>query len=244
MNCFNIRELQGILKRRFFTDMMSSHEYKTFFGRTVINLRFKLNANDLFEHDTLTFHGFGLKNSDLNKLVYINDELNTQNYNLNRLTLTNIIDYSLLVDKTFTFFTKKINDSIILLYLNIFKNNLFFLFDLSINSSLLIFEKYLRFTLSFDIVLKTLSSCLLYFKFSRIINFFKSFFKKTPNNTRPNVYELQPIGIRKTSTPNFYYDPLYENSKFIEKADDTQRFNRFYNSLLNYDYKTGNYVGY
>ena len=34
------------------------------------------------------------------------------------------------------------------------------------------------------------------------------------------------------------------SSRFSEKTDNSARFNRFYNSLLNYDYKTGNYVGY
>jgi hypothetical protein len=78
MNCFNIRELQGVLKRRFFTDLMSSHDYRTFFGRTIISLRFKLNSSDLYEHDTITFHNFGLKNSDLNKLVLTNNTISQE----------------------------------------------------------------------------------------------------------------------------------------------------------------------
>ena len=28
MNCFNIRELQGILKRKFFTDIINTHDHK------------------------------------------------------------------------------------------------------------------------------------------------------------------------------------------------------------------------
>jgi hypothetical protein len=31
---------------------------------------------------------------------------------------------------------------------------------------------------------------------------------------------------------------------FVEKVSDSQRFNRFHNSLIDYDYKTGNYIGY
>jgi hypothetical protein len=48
----------------------------------------------------------------------------------------------------------------------------------------------------------------------------------------------------ETIKGSYYIEPLAENSKFAEKIDNSQRFNRFSNSLLNYDYKTGNYVGY
>merc|ERR1712100_144747 len=45
MNCFNIRELQGILKRKFFVDLVNSHDHKDLFNQTILALRFKLNNN-------------------------------------------------------------------------------------------------------------------------------------------------------------------------------------------------------
>jgi hypothetical protein len=56
--------------------------------------------------------------------------------------------------------------------------------------------------------------------------------------------EISTAHGMETIKGSYYIEPLVENSKFAEKADNSQRFNRFYNSLLNYDYKTGNYVGY
>ena len=43
MNCFNIRELQVILKRRFFTDLMNSADHHTLIDSSMIGLRFKTN---------------------------------------------------------------------------------------------------------------------------------------------------------------------------------------------------------
>ena len=43
MNCFNIRELQGILKRRFFNDLVNSNDHHTLLNDSMIGIRFKLN---------------------------------------------------------------------------------------------------------------------------------------------------------------------------------------------------------
>ena len=45
MNCFNIRELQGILKRKFFTDLVNTNDHRDFLNQSVIGLRFKSNNN-------------------------------------------------------------------------------------------------------------------------------------------------------------------------------------------------------
>jgi hypothetical protein len=45
MNCFNIRELQGILKRKFFVDLINTHDHRNLSNQTMLALRFKLNNN-------------------------------------------------------------------------------------------------------------------------------------------------------------------------------------------------------
>lgn len=59
MNCFSIRELQSILKKRFFEDLVISHDYHTLLNNSVINLRYKLNGNGALTSDILNFHQFG-----------------------------------------------------------------------------------------------------------------------------------------------------------------------------------------
>lgn len=62
MNCFNIRELQGNLKRRFFADLVNINDHRDFLDSTMIGLRFRTNNEMNIYHDTLTFHNFGTTN--------------------------------------------------------------------------------------------------------------------------------------------------------------------------------------
>ena len=59
MNCFNIRELQGILKRRFFNDLVNSNDHHTLLNDSMIGIRFKLNNTQNIEPDIFTFYNFG-----------------------------------------------------------------------------------------------------------------------------------------------------------------------------------------
>lgn len=59
MNCFNIRELQSMLKRRFFTDLISSNDHRELLNRSMIGLRYKTNSNNTLDSDMLNFYNFG-----------------------------------------------------------------------------------------------------------------------------------------------------------------------------------------
>lgn len=64
MNCFNIRELQGILKRRFFTDLVNSADHREILSSSMIGLRFKVNNNTNLDHDVLSFFKLGTNNTN------------------------------------------------------------------------------------------------------------------------------------------------------------------------------------
>jgi len=70
MNCFNIRELQSILKRKFFTDLFNSHDHKTLLGKSMIGLRYTLNNNININSDVLSFYQFGIYNESQNKSLF------------------------------------------------------------------------------------------------------------------------------------------------------------------------------
>lgn len=59
MNCFNIRELQSILKRKFFTDLFNSHDHRELLGKSMIGLRYTMNNTLNINHDLLSFYQFG-----------------------------------------------------------------------------------------------------------------------------------------------------------------------------------------
>jgi hypothetical protein len=82
MNCFNIRELQGILKRKFFVDLVDSHDYKNLLKDSMINLRYKTNSNINLDFDTASFYKFGIHNSVINKNIKFGN-------NTNKLTISN-----------------------------------------------------------------------------------------------------------------------------------------------------------
>lgn len=67
MNCFNIRELQGILKRKFFTDLVNSNDHRHLLDKSVIGLRFKNNNQLNINHDMSLFYNFGTTTSSKSK---------------------------------------------------------------------------------------------------------------------------------------------------------------------------------
>jgi hypothetical protein len=59
MNCFNIREIESILKKRFFTDLLNTHDHKKLLHKTVADLKFKISDNFLTPN-LFTFYNYGI----------------------------------------------------------------------------------------------------------------------------------------------------------------------------------------
>jgi hypothetical protein len=74
MNCFNIREIQTLLKARFYADLLNENSQHLFLSRTSSNLRFKLQDLTFLNLNTLLSNRYG-----------INTGLTTKNqtYNVN-----------------------------------------------------------------------------------------------------------------------------------------------------------------
>lgn len=54
MNCFNVRELQSLLKNRFFTELVNDQEHHEFLENTIIGLRYKLNSLEFIQSNIMT----------------------------------------------------------------------------------------------------------------------------------------------------------------------------------------------
>ena len=80
MNCFNIRELQGNLKRKFFADLVNVSDHREFLDSTMIGLRFRTNNDLNIYHDTLSFHNLGITNEAKSRSASLN---NMYDYNFN-----------------------------------------------------------------------------------------------------------------------------------------------------------------
>lgn len=225
MNCFNIRELQGILKRKFFVDLINTHDHRDLTNQTMLSLRFKLNNNINLEHDVLSFYNYGVHSENSNKFFGFNNFKIENNSFIERNTLTNSNFYFLNNKNNFNIF--KVEDIYnILLNFNLIFINIFSIFS-SFNLSSIYFNNFLL--PFFNIILKTLKNN---FNFYISTNILYSRVNNPETNLNNNKYILNS----EFSINNSIYSNFTENS-------DSQRFLRFNNALINYDYKTGHYVG-
>jgi hypothetical protein len=113
MNCFNIRELQSMLKRRFFTDLVSSNDHREMLNTTMIGLRYKTNSNNTLESDMLNFYNYGTTLSPLTKAntyesIYLSKGLSYFNY----LPTTLSTAILMFIDSTFSMFDRLVGANI------------------------------------------------------------------------------------------------------------------------------------
>jgi hypothetical protein len=218
MNCFNIRELQGILKRKFFTDLVNSHEHKDLLDKSMIGLRYKTNSNINLDPDMFSFYNFGLHNTGLSK------SFNFENHKVSSSSKVET--------------TNELDSYFISLFLSstspISYGNIFYSFENTITNI-------------FSIV----------FSFSplSVVNFpgFNIFSKLSLVNLyfNPHTYYIfgstgvsSMVGSKKNGPFYTVTDSTVTPEKLsYSENTSSQRFTRFSNPLINYDYKTGHYIG-
>jgi heme/copper-type cytochrome/quinol oxidase subunit 1 len=66
MNCYNIREIQSILRNRHFVDLVNTVDHRDFLNTVMVALRFKTNAEDITKPDMLLFFQLGTLNVNVN----------------------------------------------------------------------------------------------------------------------------------------------------------------------------------
>jgi hypothetical protein len=84
MNCFNIREIQGILKRKFFTDLVNTSDSRLAMDSTLIGIRHRNNMSNILLYDQSLFYNFDLTNSSKYKSFFIGP-VETYSYSSNNL---------------------------------------------------------------------------------------------------------------------------------------------------------------
>jgi hypothetical protein len=144
MNCFNMRELQSILKRKFFTDLVNTSDSHKAMDTTLINMRHKNNMSNILLYDQSLFYNFDLTNTSKFKTftfspgkVYTYSNLNYLPKYTTNLSLTN---FSLLYSYT-NIFTCLLKDFLHFFYLPTITSftsiiNSFTFFKSTLNSSL------------------------------------------------------------------------------------------------------------
>jgi len=216
MNCFNIRELQSILKNKFFTDLVNSHDHRDLLNQSMIGLRFKQNNSLNLDLDMTSFYKYGLHENNLNKYYNFKQSITSNQ----KLSLT-IYDYSALQIFNLNFSSFYIN------FLQNFKLFSSELFNIVLSLS---FPSFLSFN-TIQMLAKSLS---LNFSLLNIFNYDILTYSSATKNDNYNP----TTGILNTSM-NASKDSL---NIYVE-GSVSQRITRFNTVFINYDYKTGHYLG-
>jgi hypothetical protein len=221
MNCFNIRELQSILKAKYYRELLKEHSIKSLEPET----RIKTNQMSNVTPEFYNFYTLGL----------------TTNYKFRALSLTpnlkeklwksSFIDYICIL----THYTTNYNT-----------NFYYFLSSISISNNVLSstyeFLKYLivQIELLFNLprfTTKNVLNNLLNFNFYNNNYYFISNL-----NIKKNFSQF----IDKDSSFSYNSTVIYSFSQpdYMSTVDvNNKRFTKFYNPLVSYDYKCGHYLG-
>jgi hypothetical protein len=108
MNCFNIREIQSILKKRFFVDLINTHDHHNLLNKTAMGLRFKTNNINSLNSNTFVFYNYGIEFTPKTRL---------NNYNLKQEISSNDVN-SFKVDSIFFKYTEQVSPNIIFSFFN------------------------------------------------------------------------------------------------------------------------------
>lgn len=236
MNCFNIRELQGILKRKFFTDLVNSNDHRDLFDKSIIGLRFKNNNQLNINHDMSLFYNFGTTTSSKTKSTLFNN-----NYSLSTITGYNFSEsISYVSTSLISAFNTIITFNFLTTSAGNFSNTWFY------NSLLTITD-----------LLKSLTSLLLNVQLATLTslaNLSSTFSDFIAMNLNLNVSNQQPAPVSKNLTTtqgstfftsenltNASTESVFNSS--MSELSTSLRFTRFNNPLISYDYKCGNYLG-
>lgn len=219
MNCFNIREIQGILKRKFFTDLFNSNDHHDLLNSTMVGLRYKTNGISSIDQNMTLFYNYGTLNTP--KVKYLSYKSNFLNQE------ERIIFFRQLISSY--------NLSYIFNFLNTLK-------DMFVNVLILFTKDLITIVLNIlniNFLLTNLKPALLInYLFLPNSEIFNKFF---PSNTFTTGRNSDSVEYSSELTNNFNasFDTSFKGTEYTNSF----RYLRFFNPLISYDYKSGNYLG-
>jgi hypothetical protein len=229
MNCFNIRELQGILKRKFFPDLINISDHRNLMETSMIGLRFKYNNADAIRPEQSLFYNFGTTNTSKQK----NYSLTSYMYSVSAgdsNNTTGIIGSGIMSNLVTNLDSRSIGISALKTY-SLWLNELF---NFIVTTSMYSF-----------IASSTSVSYIKSFLNQNLYNYLPvNFIKINSNNemfsnlqnSQKNDYLFTTGNINSGTFSNFSSTATTETTSMV-------RFNKHSNALIGYDYKSGHYLG-
>ena len=213
MNCFNIRELQSMLKRKYFVDLVNSNDHKELLSSSVIGLRFKSNGSKSSEVDQSLFYNFGTSLVAKNKTFSVAESNSTKTLD----SFSSQIISSLLSPQEFNLNFYTINSLILELVQSIL--NLFRVKNIPMSTRLTTNDVF------------------------TLISVNTSFVSSPNYTNSNNTVTLNTDNTSFSSENITSSDLSSTTINSLSEMSNNTRFNRFSNPLLGYNYKHGNYIG-
>lgn len=250
MNCFNVKELQSVVRKRFFFELFDNNVYNENLNNTLVSLKKKINnLNSLNKGQTYNIESYFSKNNNFLVNFFLNFNINFLikfNFMYLYLNLYTIILFYILLIKNIIFnlmyFVYYFNVSIFGNFFsyfftnktNIDNNNYFFFFNNSEiykNStfkeySIIIIQKFI-FNLFY-----TIKTFFLNFN----VEFFNNFFRQNNSKNYLNLFLNKYINL--ISFNNFSDNSTKKNIENIS----TKRFLLFENPNIKFKVKVGNFL--
>jgi hypothetical protein len=222
MNCFNIREIQGILKRKFFTDLVNTSDNRLAMDSTLIGIRHRNNMSNILLYDQSLFYNFDLTNTSKYKSFFIGP-IESHSYSSSNFITNKFYKITQILFQYIGLSTPNLSLN------QVVKDLLFFLYSPIFNS------------------LFTILSSLSYFKYTIITTLFipslpSYLFRINNSPDYINTFEVENIDKNYISTTQNYNDFMSSTRFTFADNSSTWRFNRYTYPLISYDYKSGNYL--
>jgi len=229
MNCFNIRELQGILKRKFFPDLINLNDHRNLMDSSMIGLRFKYNNNDMVRPEQSLFYNFGTtsvdkqKSQQLSNYMYLTETPTGTNFTT---PINHLMRVFTAVASTPTSTT--LPQNVIYIYLNE-------LFSLLSNLQVK----------SITALIGTLINikCLVYQNLPKLP--YIGNYGILTDNTWNRSYNTNLYAQNYLFSTGAVNGKTFGSSSLTMFSEDTNsvRYNKYNNALVGYDYKSGHYLG-
>jgi hypothetical protein len=213
MNCFNIRELQGVLKRKFFTDLINTNDHRDFLDQSIIGLRFKSNNTLSTTPDMEAFFNLGTTSSS--KVKTLSFDTIYSNLELPNLSIMSYIPQMPTYHATIFYMNSVIN---IIGSLN--------------------FHSFVTLT-QIPTTLKIIAgaNCSINLNlFNDFVHRINPYIEKSEKSAYANSTTYSTDNLNSSASLDMSNTSLSETSNNV-------RFTRFNNPLISYDYKCGHYLG-
>lgn len=261
MNCFNMREMQALLKEKYFSDLVNSYDYRSNIFNSV-NLRYKLNDLSSIDNNLPLFSNNSLKLTFFVKIQNFNkSSLTTEPtfINFNYFMLTNYDFFMglksltfLNIQNTFFYFLRtphlrnlfEVSMELVFgTFLNtlevIFFNTKYMFVSFFYNMQIFLTELLLNNRLAFNFYFQVIVNNLLLDNFIYVS--FRELLASRSNLINRTFTTTDDVLVVKSGNTTPLNDSIYFNNSIGESYEDSRAL-RFNNPVFKYDYKLGNYL--